>query len=410
MTSSPAVGAGSGAAGPVGTLDLAPDAYDRLRQAIPAVADDAVTTIVREVPAYRAAFTGQLGQQITHAVQLALVNFLDLARRGGVQDPAEPIAPSTAAAYELGRGEARSGRSMDALLAAYRIGGRVSWRGLSQVAVAAGMSASTLGAFAELVFAYIDALSGASITGHNDELMTAGRVRERYRERLAELLVAEADESELAEAAQRAEWSPPRTLTAVLLPEGQVRAVLGLLDDRTLALTPEDASREEPLSVLLVPNTTGADRDRLLGLLEGRGATVGPERAWTRVAASLTRARHAHASLPRAERRVTLDTEQHLPELILGADPEAVADLRAIVLAPLAGQRPSSRARLEETLRSWLLHHGRRELVAADLYVHPQTVRYRMQQLRELYGDRLDNSEWLLRLTLALAVPAPARR
>ena len=37
------------------------------------------------------------------------------------------------------------------------------------------------------------------------------------------------------------------------------------------------------------------------------------------------------------------------------------------------------------------------------LFVHPQTVRYRMQQLRDVYGDRLEDPDWVLRLTLALA-------
>jgi DNA-binding PucR family transcriptional regulator len=36
--------------------------------------------------------------------------------------------------------------------------------------------------------------------------------------------------------------------------------------------------------------------------------------------------------------------------------------------------------------------------------VHPQTVRYRMGQLREVYGDRLEDPDWVLRLTLALGV------
>ena len=34
--------------------------------------------------------------------------------------------------------------------------------------------------------------------------------------------------------------------------------------------------------------------------------------------------------------------------------------------------------------------------------MHPQTVRYRMGQLRELYGDRLDDPEFVLLLTVAL--------
>jgi DNA-binding PucR family transcriptional regulator len=65
--------------------------------------------------------------------------------------------------------------------------------------------------------------------------------------------------------------------------------------------------------------------------------------------------------------------------------------------------RTSTADRLAETLRSWLLHHGRREEVAADLVVHPQTVRYRMTQLRELYGDKLTDPASVLELTIALA-------
>jgi DNA-binding PucR family transcriptional regulator len=98
-----------------------------------------------------------------------------------------------------------------------------------------------------------------------------------------------------------------------------------------------------------------------------------------------------------------VDTEQHLASLVVSADPEALADLRERALAPLADLRPATAEKLEATLRSWLLHQGRRDDVAADLFVHPQTVRYRMGQLRELYGDALDDPATVLALTLAMA-------
>ncbi|MGB0101108.1 MAG: helix-turn-helix domain-containing protein, partial [Nocardioides sp.] len=96
------------------------------------------------------------------------------------------------------------------------------------------------------------------------------------------------------------------------------------------------------------------------------------------------------------------DTEAHLVALVLGADASARTDLRAQLLAPLAELRPSTADKLADTLRAWLLHQGRREEVANALFVHPQTVRYRMGQLRELYGDRLDDPETVLALTVAL--------
>jgi DNA-binding PucR family transcriptional regulator len=98
------------------------------------------------------------------------------------------------------------------------------------------------------------------------------------------------------------------------------------------------------------------------------------------------------------------DTDEHLVELVIGADREAADDLRRRVLAPLAGLRPNTAAALTETLRSWLLHQGRRDAVAADLVVHAQTVRYRMTQLRELYGERLTDPRTILELTVALGV------
>ncbi len=49
---------------------------------------------------------------------------------------------------------------------------------------------------------------------------------------------------------------------------------------------------------------------------------------------------------------------------MLSADGEALRDLRTRALRPLAHLRPDTAARLTETLRSWLLHHGRRDAVA----------------------------------------------
>jgi DNA-binding PucR family transcriptional regulator len=95
---------------------------------------------------------------------------------------------------------------------------------------------------------------------------------------------------------------------------------------------------------------------------------------------------------------------------VLRADAGALADLRAAVLAPLDDLAPGVRDKLLETLRSWLLHHGRREHVAAELFVHPQTVRYRMGQLRERYGKRLEDPHTVLELTLALGVPPDRSR
>ena len=379
---------------------------EAMRHELPAVAEQTVAAIVVEVPSYADAFGGDMGRKIENAVQLALGGFLVLASSGG-GDASTPIQPALDGAYALGRGEARSGRSMDALLAAYRVGARVSWRHMADSGVRAGLSAEQLARFAELVFAYIDQLSAASVAGHSDELVTSGRVRERYLERLADLLLAGAGPEDLAAAADRADWTPPRTLTAVILPEAQARAALLALDPRTLRAGTDvpDAPGDAALGILLVPDAGGRSRPALMRSLAERDAVVGPARPWAEVQSSYARACRA-VGLGLTSDDGPLDTEKRLADLVLRADAEALADLRAQVLQPLDGLSPAARDKLTETLRSWLLHQGRREQVATELFVHAQTVRYRMTQLRELYGARLDDPRTVLELTIALGAAA----
>lgn len=385
-------------------LSIPPAAAEAIREELPSVAEQTVAAIVVEVPSYADAFSGEMGPKIENAVQLALGGFLVLASSGGGGDASTPIQPALDGAYALGRGEARSGRTMDALLGAYRVGARVSWRHMADSGVRAGLTAEQLARFAELVFAYIDQLSAASVAGHSDELATTGRVRERYRERLADQLLDGATQQELVASAERADWSPVRTLTAVIVPEARVRGALLALDPRTLRSTVEVPGTTGELVALLVPDAEGRSRPALMRSLAEAEAVVGPARPWDRVAGSYARTVRAVQLGLTTDGSEPLDTETRLPDLVLRADEGALADLRAQALAPLADLGESAREKLTETLRSWLLHHGRREAVAAELFVHPQTVRYRMGQLRELYGKRLEDPRTVLELTLALGV------
>jgi hypothetical protein len=389
---------------PPGTLGLDPGIAATMREDLPHVAQKVVDAIRAEVPSYADPFSGEMGRTIENAVTLALGGFLALASADQPEGPASSFEEVSEAAYALGRGEARSGRTMEALLSAYRVGARVSWRDLSEAAVREGLPAATLARFAELVFAYIDQLSAASAAGHTDELATAGRVRQRYLERLTQALLRGSSADALEAAAERADWSPPRLLTAVVLPDARSRGVLSQLDADTLQPTEQVPGLEESpdLTVLLVPSSSGRSRATLLRRLHGRQAVVGPSRPWLRAQESYLRALRTVELGLSAPDSAPLDTESHLPQIVLRADPVALEDLRRQVLAPLEDVKPASREKLEETLRAWLLHQGRRDAVAENLFVHPQTVRYRMQQLRELYGDRLEDPDWVLGLTLAL--------
>ena len=394
-------------------LDLEPTTIAALEAVLPSMAERAVAAIVAEVPAYTDPFQGRMGQNIENAVQASLGAFLRLAIRGGDSATDPSLSAALTGAYELGRGEARQGRSIDALLAAFRVGARVSWRELSSAAVEAGLSAGTVARFAELVFAYIDELSAASVSGHTDELATAGRVRQRYLDLLTRQLLSGEDPDTLRATAETASWPAPETLTAVLVPAAQMSRVATLLNPASLQSTDDLPGLDpaEAWAAVLVPDADGSRRTAMRAALSGRTAVVGPSRPWTAVRASYLRSVRARQLAARSggqeridpgSRSGVVDTDEHLVELVLGADADAVEDLRRRALAPLRDLGPGASERLAETLRSWLLNQGRRDAIAAELFVHPQTVRYRLNQIRQLYGDRLNDPDMILELTVAL--------
>ena len=242
-----------------------------LRERLPAIATTTMAAVVDEVPDYTGALGGAAGDTIEQAVQMAIAGFLKLAGGGRDVDPSTPLGPTREGAYALGRGEARSGRSMDSLLAAYRVGARVSWRELAQAAAEAGLPATTMAKFAELLFAYIDELSAASVAGHTDELTTSGRVRDRYRERLGQHLLAgrgrradrrrrasRVDSPDLADRGAAARGRGPARARAARRrhPAGR-RGPPGI----------EDVDPDHPLTLLLVPDADGPGRRHLLRVL-----------------------------------------------------------------------------------------------------------------------------------------------
>ena len=389
--------------------DIGSEVVEAMRAEIPHMAQQAVAAIQHEVAEYADPFRGEMGRTIEQAVALALGGFLtlvsgdDRAREGSYERVWE-------AAYALGRGEARSGRSMNALLRAYRVGARVSWRDMSAAGVRGGFHADTVAGFAELVFSYIDELSAASAAGHADELAASGRVQERLREQLADALVGGSAPATVEAAAERAGWPVPDELTVVLVPEGRGPGLSALPQD-TLQATGAAQQRAldglGPVETLLVPGGSAARKVVLQSLRDD--AVVGPTVPWHEASRSADRA--ARVLRLREQRRIgdpdlggwgVLDADDHLVALVASADEAVMADLREQVLAPLRQLRPASADKLTETLRAWLLHQGRREDMAATLFVHPQTVRYRMGQLRELYDDLLEDPDWVLRATVAL--------
>ena len=385
---------------------IPPETADVLRPVLSGLADETIAAIAVEVPDYARAMEGEFGKAVRRGVQIAFRRFLDL-----VLDPEADVRSARAAYVDLGRGEYHAGRSLDALLAAYRVGARLAWRRFVETGREAGLAPEVLYDLGEAIFAYIDEISAESADGYAQEQSAAAGEAQRRRRRLVRVLAEDppASEETIRTAAAAAGWALPRRLAALVVPGGE-GAPEDELDADAAALARRIGADAVGAEVggrlcLFVGDPGAPGRRRALeAALGGARAGLGPPVPWPRASASLRRAGSALG--------LGLDglvvAEEHLATLLLAADPALGAELAAARLAPLEGLAATQRERMESTLRAWLDRPGQVQAVAAALGVHPQTVRYRMTRLRELFGDRLEDPEARFELGLALRV-APMR-
>src|SRR3954466_4757192 len=199
-----------------------------LRPALPGVGEAILEAIREEVPEDARPLTGAFGRDVRRGVEVALRRFVDAVEHPG----GTPSDRGRDIYVGLGRGEARAGRSLDALLAAYRVGARVAWRRLVDAATAGGLPPDTIYDLGEAVFAYIDKISPESVEGYAAEQSRVLGERERRRRGLARLLAADPPAAPPTARAQAAGagWR---------LPDGVVALVAG-----------PDASRQLPADAL----------------------------------------------------------------------------------------------------------------------------------------------------------------
>jgi hypothetical protein len=388
-----------------------PVAADVLRPVLPALADETIAAIAREVPDYARAMEGEFGQVVRLGVEVAFNRFVDL-----LADPDPDAAGSRRTYVDLGRGEFQAGRSLDALLAAYRVGARLAWRRFVEAGVEGGLAPDAIYSLGEAIFAYIDELSAESAEGYAEEQSVAAGESERRRRRLVRLLAQDppAGQEAVRTAAAAATWALPRGGLAALVAgtgaDGAPgEAHLDSLAARLARRLGEGAIGAEAVgaAVVFVPDPDAPGRRRRLeAAIEDRAVALGPTVEWPRALASVLRAIATHrlAAAGRLGPPGLVVADEHLADLLLAADPGLAADLAASRLAPLADLPEGPQARLRETLAAWLDRPGQVQAVAATLGVHPQTVRYRVRQLRDLFGDGLEDPDARFELSLALRV------
>jgi hypothetical protein len=364
---------------------LSPQLGAVLRPELDSLAEDIAAQIRATIPEY-AGSPGKDGPpELRAAVEQSLRTFVDLVSGADGSDASR--ARRDELCRELGRGEAYRGRSLDALQAAYRAGVQIAWRRVAEVGRRHELSPTLMSQLAEAVFTYADELASLSVEGFEQARSHTGDPRAEARRRLLRLLLAarRPTRAVLEQAARTAGWPVPATVVPVALPP-RTRVVQAALEVGVLA----DLDRAEP--ALIVPGPLDERRlARLLEALPDRHGVLGPPVPPARSADSL---RWARRTLALVDAGILAGTglaraEDHLLELWLLSDQALLAELERRVLDTQVRKGPVRRMRLTETLGAWLESEGNAVETAERLDVHPQTVRYRMKQINDLYGDQL---------------------
>src|SRR3954464_15369190 len=308
-----------------------PDVSAALSPAVPRLVDEMIDAIRAEIPAYDRPLRGLFGQRVRGSTTASVERFLAL-----IAGEERDVRGSSDLYVELGRNEVRSGRPIDTLLGAYRIGARVMWRGFAAEGQAAGVEPDVLYRLAEALFAYVDELSHESSDGYAEALALRHGARERERERLLEVLMRRppADAGGVHAQAARAEWNVPEQVAPVATPSARMpaRQLEHRLPDGSMAATLEG------MTVALVPDLdapgrTGELERALEGAPAARGAQVPSLEAAEEVERSmLAFALQDAAVLPRDG---LVETADHLVALILHRDPARARSLADRVLEPL---------------------------------------------------------------------------
>lgn len=369
---------------------------------LPQVLDEVAGLLEDKSPDY-AQFIRDHHDEVAMAVVPFAQRLVDLARYAEPDAPTMPEAGLEQALFEeIGRGQYRDGNDLTELLAAYQVGARVVWRHVAAAALEVGLAQESVAALAGVVFMFVDQLSSASARGFVLEQSETAATRQRRRDELSELLLSDRSDSDTVRAAaHRAGWVMPRQAAVILSdPDDELAHVLVSRVDQSAL-----QARQPGVLVTIVPDPAGPGRRQRLAIaLRGSHAVIGHPVPLEGLPTSLHIAEEA---MRLARDGVIVDdpvfVEDHLDSIIVHRDDRLLTALRRQMLEPLSGLTAGSRARLIETLTCWLRHMGDRRAIADELHVHPQTVRYRLGRLRELFGEALDDPVTRSRLMLALA-------
>jgi hypothetical protein len=357
-----------------------------------AVVDRIVAEVYERVPAYQALHESQL-REVRAIAGWLVTRSLELWASGSAG-----LAPEDVERLRgVGRARAADGRSIDAVVRAHRVGSAAAVRLVSETS-AGRLDAADVFALSELWLTAMDQISESLSVGHAEAARLLDTDVERARRTfLDDLLIGrQSSRGAVRDRARILGIAPPDPAVLVVAepapdpaaapadPADPVSGAMALLD----LVEPTGA---DPLlttragrAVLLVAPADAAQAAAALGGRPWRGCALAP-RPLTGMSAAYRLADDALETAPPhafGERGLLGEADACVLALLHGGPttPDAV---RRAVLGPLLAD---AHAHLLETLRAYF-RAGAATTAADALHVHPQTLRYRLRQVRELTGQ-----------------------
>ncbi|MEC3978416.1 PucR family transcriptional regulator [Amycolatopsis sp. H20-H5] len=364
---------------------------DELRPRIGHTTAAMIREVQRVVPAYGLPLKGLFGQVLFESVEQAVLHYVDC-----IGNPEAPRERWIQLYRSRGRLEFLQGRNLDALQDSATIGARVAWRAMYPGVEAVGAGADLVAVAAEAVFAYVDELCATAAEGYQEAKAEAENTLRTRRRKLLEDIVG-GTPANLGELAKSAEWDLPKTAALVALESRREDAAFPfeLLGAGVLA----DFDDAEPYLLTASPETALAPLETRLN---GWRAAISPTVPLADAPAALRTARRALRLTGHDDPGTLLWCRDHLATLWLLAEDFLASELTKQTLDPFAALSEKQRERLSDTLLAWLETRGGAPEIAKRLDVHPQTVRNRLRQLEELFGDRMEDPDDRLGMHLAL--------
>lgn len=366
-----------------------------LRSEMDGLADEICAEIRAAVTEYATPCDCPLGPAMRSAAEQAIISFVD--RIGEASASSRRL---TDMYRSLGQNEAHHDRNLNALQAAFRVAFRVAWRWTTSLCARHELPSEIVAGLAEAQLEFMDELASIAVEGYLEAGAHSPEELAERRLRLLRLIQERpvAPRQAIIELAERADWAVPAEATPIVVRPG-ARLVRTALPDDVLA----DLGGPEPR--LLIPGgLTAARRTMIEAAVPRERIVVGVTVPLEEVADSFRWAVRTLGLIAEGvidDARLTF-CEEHLLTLWLMSDPQLIDELARQRLARLEDMPAAKQKALIETLRVWLESWSTAADVGNRLHVHPQTVRYRLNQLKVSLGDRFTDPEARFGLELVL--------